>query len=185
MDTVLEQADEWQEAARRLLADSSLLQSLDKFGQVEIVGSYKYGLMMSGDIDLYLIVAKPSKGLAKEVVNHLIDENWWQSVEYADWLNFRYPAFERLPKAYYIRLKTSTDKGRWKIDIWILDPEQFEEVSQKQIANNVSQNQKLAILKLKEARNNKLIEADAQKIYEAVINRGINTVEEFNSHYTK
>lgn len=179
MNPVLKQAQEWQTAADDLLRSSDLLPALSKFGEVLVTGSYKYKLMMSPDLDIYLVSPEPTKKLAKKVVNYFIDQGWWNGVDYADWVNFRYPNYDWLPKAFYVRLRTSTDKARWKVDIWLVTPEQLKKFQQQEIPLNISDEQKLAILELKEARNKQLIEANGTAIYEAVLNRGVRTVEDF------
>lgn len=179
MNTKLAESVEWQDAADSLLGDSKLLQALKKFGDPKVTGSYKYKLMMSPDIDIYLVSPEPTKELAKKVVGYFIDEGWWNGIDYADWVNFRYPKYEWLPKAFYVRLRTSTDKARWKVDIWLVTPKQFEEFRQKEIAADASDAQRLTILELKDARNKKLIDADGTAIYEAVINNGIKNADEY------
>lgn len=179
MNKILKEAEEWREAADNLLEDSKLLQALNEFGDSKVTGSHKYNLLMSPDIDIYLVSPEPTKELAKNVVDYFIDEGWWNGVDYADWVNFRYPKYDWLPKAFYVRLRTSTDKARWKVDIWLVTPEQFNEFQKKEIAADISDAQRLTILKLKDARNNQLIDADGSAIYEAVISRGVKTVDEF------
>ncbi len=62
MDPV-EQAVELKAAASQLLEEMHIITLLERYGQVEVTGSYKYGVMTWRDIDLCVAVQEPTTPL--------------------------------------------------------------------------------------------------------------------------
>src|SRR5665213_1435819 len=145
----------WREEADKVFADSNLFGVLNTFGDAVTTGSYGYGLMLAPDIDLYLIVDKPSKDIATKLLNVLIDQGYWNGYLFYDWVNFKSKVHESFPKAFYIGLKTTRSELRWKVDVWVVSQEQYDKLDLTWITEKLDDKNKQIILSIKEARNNK------------------------------
>ena len=86
----------WRRRATALLDASELTRILENHGRLVLSGAYAYDTMMSPDIDLHLIPDAFSRHKAVEILNVLIDQDWWDTLTFGDWVQDR---FWRLPKA--------------------------------------------------------------------------------------
>jgi hypothetical protein len=176
---LFEQSKQWHIEAKELIDKSKLLEILNNLGKVHFSGSYKYDLMLGPDIDLLLICQNPEL-TAKKLINTLIEQRFWNGYKFYDWDNFRSPKHPTYPKAYYVGLKGTHNEHRWKIDIWLVD--KFpENIDDSWIIENLDRIKKKTILKLKNARNNSEFDSSSYDIYDAVINKNINSVGEFKN----
>lgn len=185
MRNLIVESKDWKRKAQKLLDESKLVEELAQFGKVATTGAFRHDLMMTPDIDLYVTVENPTKYLAKKIINYLIDQNWWHNVLYCDWLNFRYQTHQYLPEAYYICLKTSVGIDRWKVDIWILNPDQAKKYLDIFHLDKITVEQKNTILILKDARNKDQVKLGSYDIYDAVINHNIKTLSSFKKFLQK
>lgn len=54
--SLLHQSNALREEARQVLALTSIEKALQRFGKVNLIGSYRYGVMVRKDIDFHIIV---------------------------------------------------------------------------------------------------------------------------------
>lgn len=114
-----------QDQAHQVIKRLGLMPTLEKHGQVEIVGSLKHGLMTWRDIDLNVVTQ-----------SCLIDEIFWpivhtifpisgvKSVHLAD---NRTQLEKKRPKSLYLGIKYEDVRGEiWKIDIRFLDKQSVQ-----------------------------------------------------------
>ena len=177
MNNLLKKSREVKKDADKILYDSKLIKILEKFGEVEITGSYAADLMMTGDIDIHLF-GKFDIVKAKEILNSIIDQTTFTGYMFFDWVTYRNLDF---PVGYYIGLKQKI-KGyehQWKIDIWLVEKDRDESIKYMQKLRNVTDQEKLAILSLKKWRDEKRLDLSSTKIYDAVIDKGTRTIQEF------
>lgn len=174
---LLSESKRYRKMAKRLLSESHLISILEKFGQVEFTGSYAANLMMSGDIDIYVINKSFSKTRVLEIFNKIVRSCKFCGYLFYDWKSYRHPEF---PSAYYIGLKTKKGDIKWKIDIWF--------VTKKDLANirflylkeiPLNKKQKLAILELKKWRGKSPKYISSNMIYDATLNHDILTIPQF------
>jgi hypothetical protein len=169
-------AERWKQEADALLAESALLDTLGRFGHVELSGSYAYDLMMSPDIDLHLVASECTHGRAAALAHELMEEGWWMRVTLEDRVRWPYPG---LPNGYYIGTRAEFREQTWKVDTWMLDASRYPgDVWWPRIAG-ISDEQRDAILHLKAARTEGLLSASGVEIYRSVIDDGVRTIEEF------
>lgn len=176
MNNLLDKSRQIKKDADKFLSDSKLIEILKKFGKVEITGSYVADLMMNGDIDIHLF-SFFDKNKAQKILSYLIDNTKFTGYMLFDWVTYRNPA---LPVGYYIGLKQKV-KGyehQWKVDIWLIEKSREKCGDYMKKIKNVSAEEKLAILALKEWRDAKRPDLSSTKIYDAVIDRDVRTIQE-------
>ncbi|MEI7463436.1 MAG: hypothetical protein WCK03_03515 [Candidatus Taylorbacteria bacterium] len=181
MSLLTEQSSKFKKLADELLASSKLLQILEKFGQIRIVGSYAAGLMMHGDIDIHILRDKEfSKQETLDIFNEIVALTKFNSYYIGDWNDSNvHPEF---PYGYYIGLKTRIGDIKWKIDMWFLsiaEQERFDKENMDVTKLTLSDEQREAILTFKKYRQENNIKISGQEIYELVINKGVKKLDEF------
>lgn len=179
------QSARFKRKADKLLAELDLVKKLKKFGRVRFTGSYAANLMLSGDIDIYVI----GEGFERKRMLRIFNRLATQCPVYA-YLFYDYKAFPLyrpdFPKAYYIGMKTRRGRTKWKIDIWFLSASQLHKIQYIDLdKRDISQREKLAILTLKEYRNKTNPELSGSVIYEAVFQHGIRTIRRFRRFLKK
>jgi hypothetical protein len=174
---LLEQSKKWHAEADDLLEKSDLIGTMSKFGQVFNSGSYAYDLMLGPDIDFLMVCESPEIS-AKNLLMSLIGQRYWNGYKFYDWENFRSPKHPDYPRAYYVGTKVTFSEHRWQTDIWLVN-KYPKDIDDSWITEGSKGHKKEIILALKEARNNSDFNASSFDIYDAVINKNINTTEEF------
>lgn len=172
MEDLIEKANNWKKTADDLLRKSNLISTLNEYGSVAVVGSYKYNLMTKGDIDIYVLNDNSSKELAINALNKLIEMEKFRGYFFYDWVKYRK---EEFPIGYYVGLKTKIDNEKWKIDIWFLEKPVPELVGMDKLDNN----KRNIILKIKSERDARNLLISSYEIYDSVINRGFENIEDF------
>lgn len=136
--------------ADHILNESKIIEKVEKFGKVFIVGSYKLDLMYRPDIDIDVQVENYSVSEMRELARDLLKSNYYQKVLFQDWTEIKSP----FGKNYiYLGLLHYYNDIPWKIDIHYTN----EKISPylgifKKIKEGVEKNPeaKLKILELKE-----------------------------------
>ncbi len=174
--------DQFQKAADKLLAESNLIEILHDYGEVDITGSYRLGLMMNGDIDIHVFVDQLDRESVTVLVSQLIRETSFFCCMFYDWVNYDNPG---LPTGYYVGLKARVPgfNEQWKIDIWLVkeirnSAKEYMEL----VENNLTPEKKLTVLKLKEWRNENEPDLISIKIYDAVFRHNISSIGELKSY---
>ena len=183
MNSLLGQSIKWRKEADKILSLCKLVDILKGFGRVEFSGAYAANLMMSGDIDVYVISKTSRKGKVLEAFNQIANSCPFQGYLFYDWKNNKHPGF---PHAYYIGLKTKIRGAKWKIDVWFLTEKDLRKVKYHYLKDvKLKQEQKLAILRFKQFRNKHLPKLPSFFIYEAVLKDNIVTLSGFKEYIGK
>lgn len=158
------------QTANLLLVESKLEQILEKHGRVVFTGSYAYNLILSPDIDLYLIVKENTHKSAVKLLNDLIKQGWWQNYEFGNFVEKKFRTLELkwLPRGYYLQGKNYFGE-RWKVDIWMVDEKEYKKRCWNDRLTNLTPEQRAKILKLKDARIKGKIDKTVHEIYESVL----------------
>ena len=173
----------WHEEADKLLDYSQIYSLLSRIGEVKMVGSYDYNLMLGPDLDIYVIVPKDmAKVAALDALKQLIKQNYWNGYLYYDFVKHSSKNHPGFPKAYYVGVKSDFSGNRWKVDIWF-GQEDTLRVSNDWIKDKLNDENKKLILKLKAARNDGEIIANSHDIYLAVLRNNVKDVEEFQNWF--
>jgi hypothetical protein len=172
MSELKQASNKWKQNAGSLLEDSSLMSLLEKQGKVMPTGAFAYNLMLSPDIDLYMVCEEPEK-TALNILHSLIEQRYWNGYLFYDWVKFRSEAHETFPKAYYVGLNTTYKEARWKADIWVVKQEAYDKMDESWIVKKLNNENKELILQLKNERNSQRPNLSSYEIYDAVLNKGL------------
>lgn len=171
--------------ADHILSTTKLSRILNKFGIVKFHGGYAADLLMNGDIDIYVIGKSFSKEKVLEIFNTIVRSTTFNSYWLADYKKFTHKR-GIFPNAYYIGLRTRIKNEKWKIDIWFLTKKGLKNIKYHSLEKNqISQEQKFAILKLKNWRNQYNKKISGYHIYEAVLENKIKTINQFKDFLKK
>ncbi|HEU0050746.1 MAG TPA: hypothetical protein VFQ60_01680 [Patescibacteria group bacterium] len=176
---ILEESQSFHRNAVALLKKHRIIEHLQKHGEVLLTGAFAANLMLSGDIDIYVLGNwdKPSVRIVFEQLLDTVDIKSWQLF---NWIKYRDPRF---PKAWYIGLKDVFRGRKWKIDIWFLNKKQIESLPfAVWDSKSISDSDRLAILRFKKYRDQKKLEISSYRIYQAVLERGKKSIGEIQKY---
>jgi sRNA-binding regulator protein Hfq len=177
--------------ASEVLKKTNAIEVFSKLGKVEIIGSLRLNLLYRFDIDLLVISENIDKEKAQTVTKQFLDSNIFQTVALADYQSF--PAFD-MPLGFYWELVVLHEGKNWKFDVWYLKREErytnLVLSSIKKFKKALSRNPEKAeiILKIKADYFNGVKYKDQVKsfdIYTAVLEKGVNNVDEFSKYLRK
>lgn len=174
--------------ADELIYQSGLMEILQKYGTVSIVGSYKMEVMTWNDLDIYLDIAEFSSDKYYDMVSELI--GMLSPVRFDGFM-------ETDKKLIFLGLETKMTGESWNIDIWWKDKADIEDSMAYacELIKKMEQNPELkkAVIKIKQDLiNRKLYGLDkgkvhyhSKEIYDAVFEKGILSTEQFLLAYAK
>jgi len=167
------QAEKLRHQADLLLRKSKLIDLLGRYGEVDVTGSYRLNLMTKGDIDIHVVNPAASKSAARDLLDRLIDQNFFDSYQFYDGVtHFR----KNMAHGYYIGLKTVFLRRKWKIDIWFLKRPDLQGARvTKLVERSMDKKTRLAILNLKQKRDEQHLDIPSALIYEAVLTKHVRT----------
>ena len=186
-ENLIKKSEDLCKTANDILAKTNAVEIFSKLGKVEIIGSLRLKMMYRLDIDLLVISEKIEKSKAQEITKQFLDTGIFQTIALADYQTF--PAFD-LPLGFYWELIIPYDNLNWKFDVWYLKPEEkYTDMvlsSIKRFESALAKNPEKSetILKIKEAYFDGVKYRDKVKsfdIYTAVLENGVNSVEEFTA----
>lgn len=148
LNEIVTKSKNTKQSADEILSATNLLSILSKFGNAEIIGSYKYDLMYGPDLDIIVETDNPKISSFNALVK-LIQSELFAKYEYGDFAKF--PRIDR-PHGYIIVLKIDLEGVRWEIEIWFLDKKERPQNDLDLLLMNLTENQKNEILKLKHER---------------------------------
>ncbi len=183
MASLVSESNRWQKTADQLLEQSGLLSFLKQRGEVYFTGSYRYGLIMSADIDLYLLHPQAGKAQAIVLLHALIEQQFWNVYMYGDWVQFRSPS---MPVGDYVGLKRDFADARWKVDIWNVPevPLKSREYNEW-LARALTPETRELILAIKKANIRQKWDVSGVTIYDAVLTGTVKNVEEFRLQFVE
>lgn len=118
MDTVKKIADQ-------ILQEVDLVSTLEKLGDVHMVGSYALDLMHARDIDIHIVSEEYSPRKVMKVMHpyiesqdHIYQHFMSQKKGYEKYSNF----MDMIPQGMYVGLLVLWEGQPWKIDIWYYTP---------------------------------------------------------------
>jgi len=179
------------EEASKILEKTKVVEIFSELGKIEIIGSVRLKLLYRFDIDLLVISDDIDKNKAQAITKQFLDSGIFQTVALADYQTF--PA-DDMPLGFYWELIISHEEKNWKFDVWYLRPgERYTDLvlsSIKRFEKALSESPAKAetILKIKEAYFDGVKYKDKVKsfdIYTAVLENGVNSVEEFTQQLQK
>ena len=170
--------------ANELLRKYSVVEIIQKFGQVKFTGSYELNLMYKKDIDISLINDNLSVQdftlLGKELIYGL-------NTPSAYYRNTRITPVEKRPEnSLYWGIKT----GDWFIDIWGMSAVIYKRAENyiKEIKSQLTEDKRLIILRLKDEFIKKGTYGknfSSRELYDAVLNHEVKNSEQFGYYLEK
>lgn len=168
LNEIVSKSKKTKQSADKILSTTSLISILSKFGNAEIIGSYKYDLMYGPDLDIIVETDNPKTSSFNALVK-LIQSELFAKYEYGDFVKF--PKNNR-PHGYILVLKIDLEGVRWEIEIWFLDTKERPQNDLDSLLMNLTENQKSEILKLKHEREKSGINKNnlsSMEIYKKVL----------------
>lgn len=92
-----------------------LIKDSNKISHMDLVGSYRRGKLESGDIDFYIALETPQKGLMEKIYNTLVEEGY---IKKDDW-------FSKGPKKLMAVAKLGLENVARHLDIFIYPVEEY------------------------------------------------------------
>jgi hypothetical protein len=181
---LLEKNKYFQEKANDLLAKTSIENVLSKYGEFSFQGSYSYGLMMSGDIDMYVISENITRDKALDIFNEIVKSvPVFYGYKFNDFVS--HPGWEGIPRGYCFNLSLRDNGEKWKMDIWLLQKTEFDKLEnyKQLIKEKLNDANKLTILDIKNYREENKLKISSVKIYDAVLKDGISSIFEYKEKY--
>jgi hypothetical protein len=172
--------------ADKMMATTRIMEVFGKHGELSSVGgSYKYGLMVYPDLDIELTADLITRKDFAMLVADLASHPNVRSVATADTVNFNLSKYRR-PKGYWIGIDVPFEGDRWGIDCWFQQPGWVEnqEDTYAEKLSAIDQPARDAILAIKYTLifrgeyGKKYLSGD---IYDAVLDRGVLSVQDFES----
>jgi hypothetical protein len=185
---LLEQQDILQAEAWLMLDALDLAAALASIGPMEVIGSLATGLMVWRDIDLLVIAPGLSASTAHEALARYFGHPKIGAIRYRYDHAAQNPANDPNDDRYYYALFYQSDGGHeWKIDIsiWIADPPHVERLPPSSLIERWNDETRLAILWIKDqwfARPEYRMTVYSLDIYDAVLDHGVRTPEEFAAY---
>ncbi len=167
--------------ADEILNRNGLLRILEEYGKVSVSGSYFLDLMTWRDLDIYLTNDRMNEETFFELGKNISLCIKPSKMNYRNEIIGR---TEHLPKGYYWGCYTNINSNAWKVDVWSISQEEFDEKEKAiyDLKSQIDAVQRMDILNLKNSVYNhplyrkKFYSVD---IYNAVINDKVNNDEGF------
>ena len=180
MSSLSEISKKYKQQADNLLEETGIIDDLKKHGDVEFTGAYAADLMMHGDIDISVVRPKPfSIEEVFDIFRSLYFKAAFRSYFIGgDWDDPR--KGNEFPHGYYVGMKQRIGNEKWKIDVWFIGEEDFNNRKKGFNISNIplTDGQRGVILAFKQYRNENKLSVPSQEIYEAVLRHNCKTIEE-------
>jgi hypothetical protein len=189
-EEILKYAGNLQQEAKRVIKELGIFSILKKISEPSITGSIENGLMVWPDIDVLAYMKKLDLNKILDLFKEFALLPTIQKVQFNNYRELRrnyLKSRRRFPHAYYIGLRSIQPSGEWKIDIWIEETGTPINDYDVPSPSNITEEQRITILKLKNAWLDKkeggykdgIISTD---IYKAVLEHGVKNAKEFQAY---
>jgi hypothetical protein len=191
MHRLLEQSQKTKKQADKILKKSGILEILKDYGEIKIGGSYALNTMLRADIDVFVVTEKHDWKKVLEIQRKIMETKYWSEFDFLNRVDFK---TETSMTGYYFQPWTPIDNVLWKMDIWLITPDQDKSADLtdrfKQLLDEDpnSDEKRITILEIKEAmRKGKKYQkgVDGKLIYQAVLEKEISGIEEFKKFILK
>jgi len=184
---LLEKQTKLQTKANEIISKLNLLEFLNKYGEVHIVGSVITGLMTWPDIDIEVTNAELKLDNQLAIAKYLI-ESMAKQVCLQDYRVDNNPPSR--PKGLYLGVKyLYVDGTKWKIDIWLKEEKVAETfIESENLFKKLNNSNKLIILNIKSVicdHPKYKKEIFSTDIYDAVLNNNVTTIEDFTKYLAR
>lgn len=155
--------------AEKLLAETKIIEILEKFGKVRLGGSFFTNLMsLNNDIDI-TVVSEDRKGASVGFINYVTQHRLFQKFEYGDIEKF--PRKNR-PNDFIVVLKLEHKGSIWEVEIWFKSffDKSVIELEEKLVKLDEEIRKKILTEKFKRDRYSNKHKLPSYEIYKKYIN---------------
>lgn len=174
--------------ADKLLQESKVTDIFVEYGDVTIEGSYALDVMLRPDLDIFIVSQTHDWNKILDIHQKIMSLKYFREIGFINWMDFEDKNLVSL-KGYYFQPKVPIDDQLWKLDIWCITPDQYKGSSLtthfKELLGD-DEGKKSIILEIKQAmrEGRKYIKGvDGKLIYQAVLENGIKTIDEFKQFF--
>ena len=177
---LIKQQEELQKEGYQILQELKLVEILSPFGEVDIGGSLKTGLMVWRDIDIG-VLSIPSEDEIWKIARIILDKPYVNSITIINNIKKQNPIH---PNGWYLGIKYGKEGVVWKIDLWFVN-KKGDRAFEKWLLSKINDDNKRIILQIK----SQVWESPKYKktifstdIYKAVIENGVRDLEGFKKY---
>jgi hypothetical protein len=187
-EELLTRQEALQHECSKLLQELPLVEWLRQAGDVTIHGSYVTGLMVWRDLDIGVTAPNLSRAAAFASMLPLLTHPQVRRVRYLHQVGPLNPTSEPENDRYFFATYYGTETGdEWKIDVslWVSPIPRQERLTPELITSRLTEEKRLTILWLKDLwhlRPEYMVEMGSPDIYDAVLDAGVRTPEEFEAY---
>lgn len=159
--------------AQQVLDELRLLERWSAYGEPVVVGSVALDLVVRRDIDLHICCEHPSIADGFAVISALAELPNVRGIRYRD-------SRDERGQGLYWRLDYDLAADRaWTIDMWVWPPDRQQTTTTTAIKAALRPTDRDTILAIKEAAAARGERAYGHWLYQAVLNHGVGTYDEF------
>lgn len=174
---LLKFSESQKEIANKIIADTSLVPLLSKYGRYSIIGSLSLDLMYGPDIDIVVETDDP-RDSSVNAMKELIEGRQFQKYQYGDFVKF--PRVNRL-MGFIVVLISEVGGVKWETEIWFMEKYPQEKTDRDlRFKESLTPEKRLTILKFKQARERRGDDkhrVSSTDIYQAVLDDGVTDYE--------
>ncbi len=175
-DTLVRRADSLQAKARQIIETLGLVSRWSRVGRVAMVGSSRFGLMASPNLDFEVYVERPEIGVGFEAIRDIAKTPGVKQVLYLNFLGTSDPGL-------YWRVDYADAEGTlWDVDQWLVPNDHphagMAEAFVESMRQTLTDEKRRIILEIKAARPEQP-KCRGIDIYKAVLKDSVKTPEEF------
>ena len=173
---MVEESSSLKQEAEQIVWDLAILEFLQRYGEAQLVGSVALDLVVKRDVDLHVLVDIPDLlGVVDAVYRYLLKQEHIHEVRISD---YRERGGVKVGVDAYAGIS-----GDWSIDIWVTDQAEttgFELVNRLRERLKPEHRKVILEIKREKHRQGQLRDGLSKLIYEAVVEKGVRSVGEFN-----
>lgn len=184
MHALLEKQQTLHNEATELL-EKFIYPILNKFGDIEVGGSYVYKLLSHPDIDLSVVNSNLTKQMFADLCAELIALENVFNFRSCDRANFAHRQTGERPTGYWISPTVDYEEHEWNLDIWFQTPKHHSSNTDFYLEKltKLSDEKRITILSLKEELMRENIygvgkEFQSVDIYNGVLENNIQNVDD-------
>lgn len=174
---IFEQEERTRVTAHQILHELKLIERWQEVGKPILVGAAAYHLMMNPDIDMEIYCAAPDASAGFQVLAQCVKHPNVISAKYVNLL-------DKEDQGIYYQIKYRHDDGtEWKLDMWLMahdHPGPCARDLVEPLKAALTEETRRSILEIKQQiQRSSDVQAPSIQIYEAVIDHGIRSFDEF------
>jgi len=175
---LLEKSQVIRNEAKEILKASNIEQELAKFGQVNLIGSYKYNVMLDKDIDFHVVVDEFNADLVTNFFDYAFNCSLFEYISFHDKHKFNKDAAERYAAkkaldSYYFGLRLVYNSHGWQIGVNFITEPQPASVEIVNLFEDATDAQREQILVFKHMISESGLKMSSSYLYRAVIEKKI------------